>query len=225
MLELGPEAPRFHREEGEAAARLGFAPVVGVGELSRELVAGAAAAGAPAQWFATAAEAAPWARAQLAAGDVVLVKGSRGVRLEKVVAALAEEAGGRALMLYHLLFPLADRWAVFNVFRYITFRSAGAVLTAVLLSLLLGPAFVRALRRLSVGQNIRELGPEGAPGEGGDADDGRAAHPLLLRRADAAVGAARQPLRLDRAARHRSASAPSASSTTIARSSAARTSA
>jgi len=63
-------------------------------------------------------------------------------------------------MLYHLLFPLADRWPVFNVFRYITFRSAGAVLTAVLLSLLLGPAFVRALRRLSVGQNIRELGPK-----------------------------------------------------------------
>jgi phospho-N-acetylmuramoyl-pentapeptide-transferase len=63
-------------------------------------------------------------------------------------------------MLYHLLFPMADRWAVFNVFRYITFRSAGAVLTAMLLSLLLGPAFVRALRRLSVGQNIRELGPK-----------------------------------------------------------------
>jgi phospho-N-acetylmuramoyl-pentapeptide-transferase len=63
-------------------------------------------------------------------------------------------------MLYHLLFPLAERWAVFNVFRYITFRSAGAVLTAMLLSLLLGPAFVRALRRLSVGQNIRELGPK-----------------------------------------------------------------
>jgi phospho-N-acetylmuramoyl-pentapeptide-transferase len=63
-------------------------------------------------------------------------------------------------MLYHLLFPLADRWPVFNVFRYITFRSAGAVMTAVLLSLLLGPAFIRTLRRLSVGQNIRELGPQ-----------------------------------------------------------------
>jgi phospho-N-acetylmuramoyl-pentapeptide-transferase len=63
-------------------------------------------------------------------------------------------------MLYHLLFPLADRWAVFNVFRYITFRSAGAVMTAVLLSLLLGPGFIRTLRRLSVGQNIRELGPQ-----------------------------------------------------------------
>jgi phospho-N-acetylmuramoyl-pentapeptide-transferase len=63
-------------------------------------------------------------------------------------------------MLYHLLFPLADEWAVFNVFRYITFRSAGAVMTAVLLALLLGPRFVRTLRRLSVGQNIRELGPQ-----------------------------------------------------------------
>jgi phospho-N-acetylmuramoyl-pentapeptide-transferase len=63
-------------------------------------------------------------------------------------------------MLFHLLFPLADEWALFNVFRYITFRTAGAVVTALLLSLLLGPTFVRTLRRLSVGQNIRELGPE-----------------------------------------------------------------
>ncbi|HXT22358.1 MAG TPA: UDP-N-acetylmuramoyl-tripeptide--D-alanyl-D-alanine ligase [Thermoanaerobaculia bacterium] len=92
MLELGPEAARFHREEGEAAARLGFAPVVGVGTLSRALVDGAAAGGVEAPWFATAAEAAPWARAQLAAGDVVLVKGSRGVHLEQVVAALSGEA-------------------------------------------------------------------------------------------------------------------------------------
>jgi phospho-N-acetylmuramoyl-pentapeptide-transferase len=63
-------------------------------------------------------------------------------------------------MLYHVLYPLHDRIPAFNVFRYITFRSAGAVLTAMLLSLLLGPAFVRTLRRLSVGQNIRELGPQ-----------------------------------------------------------------
>ena len=42
MLELGPEAPRFHREAGQRAARLGFDPVVGVGELARELAAGAA---------------------------------------------------------------------------------------------------------------------------------------------------------------------------------------
>jgi phospho-N-acetylmuramoyl-pentapeptide-transferase len=63
-------------------------------------------------------------------------------------------------VLYHLLFPLADEFAALNVFRYITFRSAGAVMTAMMLSLLLGPRFVRTLRRLSVGQNIRELGPQ-----------------------------------------------------------------
>ncbi|MDH3402286.1 MAG: phospho-N-acetylmuramoyl-pentapeptide-transferase [Acidobacteriota bacterium] len=63
-------------------------------------------------------------------------------------------------MLYHLLFPLADRVALFNVFRYITFRTAGAVLTALVLSLLLGPRFVRLLRRLSVGQSILDVAPE-----------------------------------------------------------------
>ncbi len=63
-------------------------------------------------------------------------------------------------MLYHLLTPLADQFGVFNVFRYITFRTAGAVVTALVLSLVLGPWFIRKLRRLQVGQNIRELGPK-----------------------------------------------------------------
>jgi UDP-N-acetylmuramoyl-tripeptide--D-alanyl-D-alanine ligase len=96
MLELGPEAPRFHREEGEAAAALGFSPVVGVGELARHLVAGAVASGTRAEWFATADEAAALAAAELREADVVLVKGSRGVRLERVVAALRAAAGGTA---------------------------------------------------------------------------------------------------------------------------------
>ncbi|MEL7060894.1 MAG: phospho-N-acetylmuramoyl-pentapeptide-transferase [Acidobacteriota bacterium] len=63
-------------------------------------------------------------------------------------------------MLYHLLFPLADEWSILNVFRYVTFRAAGAVVTALVLSLIFGPWFIRMLRRLSVGQNIREVGPE-----------------------------------------------------------------
>ena len=64
-------------------------------------------------------------------------------------------------MQYHLLFPLHESYAVFNVFRYITFRAAGAALTALVLSLLLGPWAIRTLRRLSVGQEIREEGPSG----------------------------------------------------------------
>jgi len=63
-------------------------------------------------------------------------------------------------MLYHLLFPLSEDFALFNVFRYITFRVAGAIVTALLLSWLFGPRFIRLLRRLSVGQNIREVGPQ-----------------------------------------------------------------
>ncbi|MEM8960301.1 MAG: phospho-N-acetylmuramoyl-pentapeptide-transferase [Acidobacteriota bacterium] len=63
-------------------------------------------------------------------------------------------------MLYHLLFPLSSEIGLFNVFRYLSFRSAGAVLTALLVSLLAGPWFIRTLRRLSVGQNIRDVGPE-----------------------------------------------------------------
>jgi UDP-N-acetylmuramoyl-tripeptide--D-alanyl-D-alanine ligase len=85
MLELGPEGPRFHREAGEQAARLGFSPVVGVGELSRELAAGA---GAGAVWLPDAAAAAEWAAAEVRSGDVVLVKGSRGIGLDEVVRRL-----------------------------------------------------------------------------------------------------------------------------------------
>ena len=63
-------------------------------------------------------------------------------------------------MLPWLLNPLRDLLPVFNVFRYITFRVAAAVVTALILSWLLGPWFIRQLRRLSVGQNIRDVGPQ-----------------------------------------------------------------
>jgi UDP-N-acetylmuramoyl-tripeptide--D-alanyl-D-alanine ligase len=88
MLELGPESPRFHRQGGLAAARLGFDPVAGVGELARELVAGARAGGAAAAWHADAGAAADWVAAAVRPGDVVLVKGSRGIGLDGVVRRL-----------------------------------------------------------------------------------------------------------------------------------------
>lgn len=76
-------------------------------------------------------------------------------------------------MLFHLLFPLSEQLPLLNVFRYITFRTAGAVVTAILLSLLAGPWFIRMLRRLSVGQSILDVAPgshrvkEGTPTMGG----------------------------------------------------------
>jgi phospho-N-acetylmuramoyl-pentapeptide-transferase len=63
-------------------------------------------------------------------------------------------------MLYHLLYPLHTEISVFNVFRYITFRSAYAMATALLISFVLGPALIRALRRMQMYQVIREEGPK-----------------------------------------------------------------
>jgi len=62
-------------------------------------------------------------------------------------------------MIYHLLYPLASDVSAFNVFRYITFRTGAATLTALFIAFLVGPALIRALSRLRVGQPIRAVGP------------------------------------------------------------------
>jgi phospho-N-acetylmuramoyl-pentapeptide-transferase len=64
-------------------------------------------------------------------------------------------------MLYHVLYrELHTTVPVLNVFRYITFRTAGASITALLLSLALGPAMIRRLRDFQIGQVIRQDGPQ-----------------------------------------------------------------
>jgi phospho-N-acetylmuramoyl-pentapeptide-transferase len=64
-------------------------------------------------------------------------------------------------MLYYLFFTLLHHyWSPLNVFRYITVRTALASLTALFLSLLLGPWVIRRLRELQIGQYVREEGPE-----------------------------------------------------------------
>ncbi len=63
-------------------------------------------------------------------------------------------------MLYYLLFPLRDVIVGFNVFRYITFRTAFAALTALLISFILGPWLIERMRRIKLGQYIREEGPK-----------------------------------------------------------------
>jgi UDP-N-acetylmuramoyl-tripeptide--D-alanyl-D-alanine ligase len=83
MAELGPEAPRWHREVGEEAARLGVAELLAVGELARGYLDGAD--GVSTHVAGDAEEAAETLRALLRPGDVVLVKGSRSVGLEAVV--------------------------------------------------------------------------------------------------------------------------------------------
>jgi phospho-N-acetylmuramoyl-pentapeptide-transferase len=78
-------------------------------------------------------------------------------------------------MLFNLLYPLADEFGLFNLFRYITFRTGGAVLTALVISFVVGPTMIRWLRmRQGRGQPIREDGPashlvrkQGTPTMGG----------------------------------------------------------
>jgi len=62
-------------------------------------------------------------------------------------------------MLYHLLYPLHTIISAFNVFRYITFRTIYATVTALLISLFLGPWVIRKLRGYQIGQYIRDDGP------------------------------------------------------------------
>ena len=65
-------------------------------------------------------------------------------------------------MLFHLLYPMADQFPVLNVFRYLTFRTGGAVITALVIGFMFGPALISMLKsRQSTGQPIRSDGPEG----------------------------------------------------------------
>jgi phospho-N-acetylmuramoyl-pentapeptide-transferase len=64
-------------------------------------------------------------------------------------------------MLFNLTRPLADEFILFNLFRYLTFRSGAACMTALVLSLVFGPTFIRWLKRVQRGgQPIRPDGPE-----------------------------------------------------------------
>ncbi len=64
-------------------------------------------------------------------------------------------------MLYHLLTPYADQFQLFNVFRYLTFRTGGAIMTALIISFVFGPSLIRWMRRKQGrGQPIRVDGPQ-----------------------------------------------------------------
>ena len=63
-------------------------------------------------------------------------------------------------MLYHLLYPLHTVFIGFNVFRYITFRSILAAVTAFLIVIIFGNWFIRTLKRMQIGQVVRDDGPE-----------------------------------------------------------------
>jgi len=62
-------------------------------------------------------------------------------------------------LIYHLLYPLHETISYFNVFRYITFRTIYATITALVICFVVGPWLIRKLEALQIGQTIREDGP------------------------------------------------------------------
>ncbi len=85
MLELGPETGALHARCGVEAAEAGADWVVGVQGAALALAEGAAKLQTPALFFGTAEEAGAWLQRELRPGDAVLLKGSRGVRLERAL--------------------------------------------------------------------------------------------------------------------------------------------
>jgi len=88
MLELGPKGEELHRACGLRMAERGVDVVVGVRGLAAALVQGAAAT--KAHFVETPEEVGVWLRANLRAGDAVLLKASRGVKLERALTSLAD---------------------------------------------------------------------------------------------------------------------------------------
>jgi len=122
----------------------------------------------PASWpsemgrhFATVEDLINAAQGELRPQTTMLVKGSRFMRMERVVQALAashrQREGTRC--------PGPDQWLAqdvraFNVFQYITLRAVLATLTALAISLVAGPLVIRKLTTYKIGQAVRDDGPQ-----------------------------------------------------------------
>lgn len=94
MLELGEQGPALHTSCGKAAAEAGLDFVVGVGGNAEHLAAAACAAGVASIFLRDAEAAGEWLKKNLRKGDLVLVKGSRGVRLERAIQRVMPAAEG-----------------------------------------------------------------------------------------------------------------------------------
>jgi UDP-N-acetylmuramoyl-tripeptide--D-alanyl-D-alanine ligase len=97
MLELGPTGEQLHRECGryvaraQAGSKIDF--LLGVRGLAKPMVEAAGEAGMKAEFVATPEEAGEWLARLTRAGDVVLLKASRGVKLEKALETWREKSG------------------------------------------------------------------------------------------------------------------------------------
>lgn len=85
MLELGPSGEKMHRESGRQMGDAGIDLLIGVRGLAQAIVDGARESGVPAEFVSTPEEAGEWLKREIKPGDVVLLKASRGVRLERAL--------------------------------------------------------------------------------------------------------------------------------------------
>jgi UDP-N-acetylmuramoyl-tripeptide--D-alanyl-D-alanine ligase len=85
MLELGPAGAEMHRSAGQHVAEKKIDMLLGVRGLAQSMVQGAREAGAQAEFVETPEAAGEWLARQTKDGDVVLLKASRGVKLEKAL--------------------------------------------------------------------------------------------------------------------------------------------
>ena len=91
MLELGPEAKDLHRQAGEEIGRTGIDMLWGVRGLAQEILSGAKQSGScVTRYFESSKDAAAAIVDEVKEGDLILVKGSRGVATDKIVTALRE---------------------------------------------------------------------------------------------------------------------------------------
>jgi len=93
MLELGPAAEAMHRQAGERMAHYGIDVLLGVRGFARAMVESAKQAGLQAEFVNTPEEAGDWLRREIRPGDVVLLKASRGVRLERALEVWRKTTG------------------------------------------------------------------------------------------------------------------------------------
>ena len=93
MLELGPTAEALHRECGRHAAEKKIDVVIGIRGMAKALAEAACGAGIQAQFMETPEEAGEWLARELRAEDAVLLKASRGVKLERALELVQKKAG------------------------------------------------------------------------------------------------------------------------------------
>ena len=87
MLELGPATDELHRQSGEHLAARGIDVVLGVRGAARQIVEAASSKGIRAEFVETPEAAGEWLAREVKPGDLVLLKASRGVKLEKALEA------------------------------------------------------------------------------------------------------------------------------------------